>query len=106
MYKTNTPYLITTSAYFFGPDGQRYSSAWGYIKIHAAKDILGFEPTRSFANWYMEVTCNEQSVFIARCQVMYSVECPEKPFISNETFVNDKGVTLNYNSIYISKKII
>ena len=101
MYKANTPYLVTANEFFYGPSGEQYRSVWGTITVHQAKDVLGLEPNWQSVNWYLEITNNNQSVFLAGCQVHYIVECPDSPTIIEKTYVNDKGITIKINAIYI-----
>jgi len=72
----NKKVLITTQNWFTAPDGKDYKSCWGTLKaIHEAGKSLGFIPNRSHANWFIEVG----NMIIMGCQVMYVIDCPEKP---------------------------
>lgn len=68
--------LITTSNWFYGPDGKSYRAVWGTLKgVHEAGKTLGFIPNRSHANWFIEVG----DMNIMGCQVMYVLKCDNKP---------------------------
>lgn len=68
----NQKVLITTSNWFYAPDGRQYRGVWGELKaIHEAGKALGFIPNRAHANWFLEVG----DMIIMGCQVMYIVQC-------------------------------
>lgn len=68
--------LLTTSEWFYAPDGQNYKAVWGrLIGIHEAGKTLGFIPNRAHANWFIEVG----KMIVMGCQVRYIVQCDEKP---------------------------
>lgn len=102
----NQSVLITTSSWFFAPDGQEYRAVWGTLKgIHEAGKTLGFIPNRSHANWFIEIG----GMVIMGCQVMYVIACPAKPNVGTvHTWKTDehKGI-MEYDkptSIYISQE--
>ena len=68
--------LITTTAWFYAPDGKQYRAVWGELKeIHEAGKSLGFVPNRAHANWFFEIG----KMFVTGCQVQYIIQCDEKP---------------------------
>lgn len=82
----NRKVLITTSAWFYGPDGKQYRAVWGTLKaIHEAGKTLGFIPNRSHANWFVEVG----NMVIIGCQVMYVLQVDEEP---------DTGIVHDYST--------
>lgn len=100
----NKKVLITTTNWFFGPDGQQYRAVWGTLKaIHEVGKTLGFIPNRSHANWFVEVG----KMVIMGCQVMYLIRCDDKPITDKEKtygFTDVKGY-VEYErpgSIYIT----
>lgn len=84
--------LITTSGWFYAPDGKQYRSLYGtLIGIHEAGKTLGFIPNRSHANWFIEVG----KITIMGCQVLYFIQCDERPNLgtaSDWSFDKDKGL--------------
>jgi hypothetical protein len=85
--------LITTQNWFVAPDGIEYRAAWGTLRaIHEAGKTLGFIPNRSHANWFIEIG----NMVIMGCQVMYVVQCDEKPNtgkVDSWTFKEGLGVS-------------
>ena len=76
----NKKVLITTTAFFYAPDGVLYRSVWGTLKgVHQAKDVFGFTPSARHTNWFIEVG----KVVITGCQVNYLIECENKPNTEN-----------------------
>lgn len=68
--------LVTTQNWFYAPDGKNYRAAWGTLRgVNEAGKTLGFIPNRSHANWFIDVG----ALTIMGCQVMYVLDCPEKP---------------------------
>lgn len=68
--------LVTTSNWFYAPDGKQYRAVWGTLKgIHEAGKSLGFIPNRAHANWFVEVG----DIIIMGCQVMYLIKSEQKP---------------------------
>jgi hypothetical protein len=66
--------LVTTSAWFFAPDGREYRAAYGTLKaINTSEETLGFTPNRTHTNWFLQVG----NLSIAGCQVQYLVEKDE-----------------------------
>ncbi len=85
-------YLITTDNWFQGPNGKQYRGAWGKISIVLAKDLFGFNPTRS-TNWFAQIGEGNKSIIIAGCQINYAIRCDNKPKV--------KKVKCKNNPIYI-----
>lgn len=68
--------LVTCDDWFFAPDGRTYRAVWGRVKgIVAAKDLIGFDPSRPSTNWYLEIG----DVLIAGCRIHYAVKCATCP---------------------------
>ena len=66
--------LVTTSEWFRAPDGIVYKSVYGTLKaIHTTESTLGFTPSRTHTNWFIEIG----NMTIAGCQVLYIVESEE-----------------------------
>lgn len=66
-------HLITTDAYFYAPDGKQYRAAYGEVKVMATKEVLGFDPNRNSANWFVRVGDDKDYVLLAGCQIHYAV---------------------------------
>ena len=105
MIKNGQKYLITTSGWFYGPDGSQYRAAWGVCEAVSAKQELGFEP-RHGTNWFVRVGEGSQSVIIAGCQIHYAVLLEVPPYINPGT-VKDKesGFDISCNAIYIPGRL-
>lgn len=71
-------YLITTDAWFTGPDGAEYKAVWGDVTI-LGDNILGIKTNARSSNWYAKVGSDDDHVIIAGCQIHYAVKCEEKP---------------------------
>lgn len=74
-------YLITTSEWFVGPDGDNYRAVYGKATAKEVKDEMGFKPNARNANWYVKVEGDSQHMVIAGCQVKYAVRTDEQPTI-------------------------
>jgi hypothetical protein len=96
--------LITCQSWFIAPDGKQYRSAWGKLNaVKEAKEHVGFTPNRTHANWFIELG----NMTIMGCQVLYYIECPEKPsdVVIEHAFDSDKKQIYNYrkpSEIYIT----
>lgn len=100
--------LITCSAWFYAPDGKLYKGVWGTLKnIVEAKEAFGFIPSRSHANWFIEVG----NVVITGCQVNYLVQCPVAPdmkIVDHQLYGNGSNtaeVVQRQNEIYITPEL-
>ena len=71
-------YLITTDEWFYAPDGLRYKSVWGCVKI-MDDSILGIKTNRLSTNWYVFVGSNEKGMLVAGCRIHYAVKCDQAP---------------------------
>lgn len=72
----NQKVILTTSAWFYAPNGETYNAVWGTLKnIYEAKQVFGFVPNRTHANWFIEIG----DMVIAGCQVNYCVLSPQAP---------------------------
>ena len=91
----NKKVLITTSGWFFAPDGRQYRAIYGTLKsITDAKDLIGFTPSRSHANWVFQVG----TASIMGCQVMYVLECDKPPTfqpITERTFSSEHNCSVS-----------
>lgn len=68
--------LITTTNWFYAPDGKQYRGIWGtLLSVDEAGKTLGFIPNRAHANWFLTVG----DLTIMGCQVMYVMKCPDQP---------------------------
>jgi hypothetical protein len=93
--------LITTGAYFIGPDGKEHRAIWGTLDgIH--KVPREYQPPRGMANWYYEIA----GMCVMGCQVNYIGLCPEKPsspdistFLTKDFEVKETSLP---NAIYIA----
>lgn len=90
-------YLITTDAWFYAPDGMKYRSVWGEVKI-LNDSVLGVKTNRNSVNWFAFVGSQKKGVLIAGCQIHYAVKCPEKPntgSVLDFTYTNGELHTFN-----------
>ena len=71
-------YLITTDAWFYAPNGQKYKSAWGTVEI-VEDSMLGVKTNRGSTNWYAKVGSEDKHIIIAGCQIHYAVKCDTLP---------------------------
>jgi hypothetical protein len=63
-------YLLTTSEWFYGPDGKKYKAVFGVVHgIHKAEEYLPAKPSRTSENWFINIG----NMTIAGCQVKYGV---------------------------------
>jgi hypothetical protein len=68
--------LVTTSNWFYGPDGKQYRGVWGTLhSINEAGKELGFIPNRAHANWFLQIG----TVVIMGCQAMYVIQTDTRP---------------------------
>lgn len=85
--------LVTTDAWFFGPDGRHYRGAWGTLHgIASDSETLGVKTNARSTNWYARVG----GVLIAGCQIHYAVECPQCPPRAVDDFEVKDGVVRNF----------
>lgn len=71
-------YLITTDNWFYAPDGLKYRSVWGDVKI-VEDSVLGLKTNRNSTNWYAQVGSEEKGMIVAGCQIHYAVKCENIP---------------------------
>ena len=71
-------YLITTDSWFYAPDGIKYRSVWGDVKI-IEDTTLGLKTNRNSTNWYAFIGSEDKGMIVAGCQIHYAVKCKEKP---------------------------
>lgn len=89
----NNKVLITTSDWFYAPDGKYYKSVWGTLKgVHEAGKSLGFIPNRSHANWYIEIG----NMTLMGCRVMYVIKCDSPFFGRVKDWNQEKGEYFEY----------
>lgn len=63
-------YLVTTSAWFFAPDGEQYRAVFGTVNgILDDESTLGIKTNRHSSNWYLSIG----NVIIAGCQIHYAI---------------------------------
>lgn len=62
--------LVTTSNWFYAPNGRTYRAAFGTLRsIQTAEQTLGVQPRQPSTNWYAQVG----ELLIAGCQIHYAV---------------------------------
>ena len=62
--------LITTSAWFYAPDGKQYRAVFGTVKgIKSDQETLGIKTNNKSSNWYLEIG----NTIIAGCQIHYAI---------------------------------
>jgi hypothetical protein len=81
-------YLITTDAWFYGPDGKQYKALWGEVEI-ISDAILGIKTNVRSSNWFAKVSGKKNHVIIAGCQIHYAVKTDNEP----ETTFSDTTIT-------------
>ena len=75
-------YLITTDNWFYAPNGLKYRSVWGNVKI-IEDSFLGLKTNRNSTNWYAYVGSEEKGMIVAGCQIHYAVRCENVPNTDN-----------------------
>jgi hypothetical protein len=91
--------LITTSEWFFAPDGQQYRAVWGKVLIVDDKLALGIKTNTKSTNWYAVVGDGDKRAIIAGCQIKYAVCCFEKPILAKckgEKVIDTTGEVVGY----------
>ena len=71
-------YLITTTDWFYAPDGKTYNAAWGEVAI-IEDSILGIKTNRNSSNWFVKMGNDEKHIIIAGCRIHYAIKCEERP---------------------------
>lgn len=96
-------YIITTSEWFFAPDGNSYKAVFGTINgIMNDQETLGIKTNRNSSNWYLSIG----NMIIGGCQIHYAVktdECsnfPPKRSIETNGELNHRNE--NISLIYFS----
>jgi hypothetical protein len=80
--------LVTTSAWFYGKDGKQYRAIYGKLRgVFAAKDLFGFTPNASHANWLLEIG----DMVVMGCQVLYCIKCDDPYVGDTEDWSNVNG---------------
>lgn len=96
-------YLITTDAWFYGPDGRQYRAVWGEVQI-LDDTVLGVKTNRNASNWYARVGTDENHVIVAGCQIHYSVKCETEPHTGPTQDWAEKGEAFERPTvIYLAK---
>ena len=99
-------YLITTDAWFTGPDGNDYRSVWGEVSI-LTDEVLGIKTNARSANWFAKVGTEKHHLIIAGCQIHYAMRCEERPSSDGTTvwdYNPDKvGIHKTPNRIYFTE---
>lgn len=99
--KVGSKVLLTTSNWFTAPDGKSYRSVHGTIKaVHTSEKTLGFTPSRTHTNWYIEIG----NMMIAGCQVLYCIECHEVDFGMVEDYTTER--TIDNDSIRLAESYL
>lgn len=73
-------FLITTTEWFYAPDGNTYRAVWGKVKICKDEETLGIKTNIRSANWYAVVGEGEKQTIVAGCQIHYACICNNTPF--------------------------
>ena len=69
-----TRVLVTTTDWFYAPDGDCYKAVFGTVKgVYSDKDMLGIKTNRMSSDWYAHIG----NMFIAGCQIKYAIETNE-----------------------------
>jgi hypothetical protein len=74
----DTPILVQLDDHFYAKDGNAYRCLWGRVRLHKAKDVVGFDPKNS-ANWFLEVGSSPDTVMVMGCRIHYAQLCPDAP---------------------------
>lgn len=83
MLELGQKYLITTTNWFYGPDGSQYKAVHGTFKgTSNAEQTLGISTNRNSTNWYAQIG----AMIIAGCQIHYIIQTNE---VSTEPGVVD-----------------
>jgi len=80
-------YLVTTDNWFYAPDGLKYRSVWGDIKI-LDDSSLGIKTNRNSTNWYAYVGSDDKGMIVAGCQIHYAIKCDDLPNSGNVEEIN------------------
>jgi hypothetical protein len=95
--------LITTSQWFYGPDGKSYRAVWGkLIDVYESKNVFGFTPNRNHTNWMLQVG----NMVIMGCQVMYCIKTDTRPSELVNDFSTEGGKVTEFirpTFIYIAE---
>ena len=95
-------YLITTDQWFYAPDGLKYRSVWGDVKIIQDSE-LGIQTNRNSTNWYAFVGNEEKGMVVAGCQIHYAVKCENKPNTGNVTEFDVAELIKRPTEIYLGQ---
>jgi len=88
--------LITSVSWFFAPDGKQYKAVFGTLKvIHTSQETLGFTPSRTHTNWYLEVG----NMNLAGCQVLHLVQANEVNTNEVVDFTTDRTHATDYKEV-------
>jgi hypothetical protein len=94
--EVGTKVLVTTTEWFFAPDGEQYRAVFGTLKgVHSDKDILGIKTNRLSADWYVQIG----NLTIAGCQIKFAIETNKvsKQPPTSDTLHEGKVVTDTYS---------
>lgn len=92
-FKVGDKILITTSAWFFAPDGVNYRGVWGTFEGISDDSVLGVKTNRNSTNWYLRVG----NVVIAGCQIHYAVLHSAEPPAMVQDHTNKDGATVYFS---------
>ena len=99
-------YLITTDAWFYGPDGKQYKAVWGEVII-VSDAILGIKTNVRSSNWFAKVGTENNHVIVAGCQIHYAIKSETKPNVElADDYQIEQGELKNYKrptNIYIAE---
>lgn len=69
--KVGNKVLVTTSEWFFAPDGREYKAVYGTLRgVFTAEETLGIKPNGKSTNWYAQIG----NAVVAGCQIHYVVQ--------------------------------
>ena len=96
MIEINKTYLLSTSEWFFAPNGKQYSAVFGTVKGIHQDTALGIKTNRGSTNWYVEIG----NMVIAGCQLHYVVQCESCEFgdVEHNEWGNGEHVTYDRSS--------
>jgi len=76
-YEAGRHYLITTTDWFFAPDGESYKAAYGpLVGVFSSEDTLGVRTNSRSTNWYVHLG----NMMIAGCQINYVIQSDDVSF--------------------------
>jgi len=88
--------LVTTSEWFYAPDGAQYRAVFGTIKgIFEDDATLGIKTNSKSTNWYLEIG----NMIVAGCQIHYAVMTDEVSFEPHMREIEHEGKLITSTEI-------